>query len=248
MTVAYAIGDVHGHLDLLQRAHDRIEADRARYGLHDAPVVHLGDLVDRGPASADVVGLLAQGVAAGQNWHVLCGNHDRMFAAFLDDPLRHDAGLRAEFSWLHPRIGGAATLASYGVHAPADRPLMPVAADARAAVPQGHRDFLAGLPRYLCMGGVLFVHAGIRPGVSLAGQTATDLCWIREPFLSHKGAHPWLVVHGHTVVETAQHHGNRVNIDTGAAYGGPLTAVVIDGRAVSVLTDHARIPLSPLPG
>jgi serine/threonine protein phosphatase 1 len=245
VTAAYAIGDIHGHLDLLRRAHDLIEDDRARHGLRDTPVVHLGDLVDRGPDSAGVIRTLAEGIAAGHDWHVLRGNHDRMFAAFLDDPLQRDPGLRAEYSWLHPRIGGAATLESYGLHAPGDRPLAPVLDEARAAVPARDRAFLAALPGHLLVGGTLFVHAGIRPGVALADQTATDLCWIREPFLSHSGPHPWLVVHGHTAVTVAEHHGNRVNIDTGAAYGGPLTAVVIEDGAVSVLTLGQRRPLRP---
>jgi serine/threonine protein phosphatase 1 len=247
MTAAYAIGDIHGHLDLLRRAHDLIEADRARHGLPQAPVVHVGDLVDRGPDSAGVIDLLANGIAAGRNWQVLLGNHDRVFAAFLDDPGARDPGLRAEFSWLHPRIGGAATLASYGIHAPADRPLGPVHAEALSAVPAAHRAFLAARPSHLELGGLLFVHAGIRPGVALEDQTQTDLVWIREPFLSHRGAHPWLVVHGHTAVEAPEHRGNRVNIDSGAAYGGPLSAVVIEGGEVFALTLHGRKPLIAAP-
>lgn len=245
MSAAYAIGDIHGHLDLLLRAHELIETDRARHGLGRAPVVHLGDLVDRGPDSPGVIGHLAHGIGQGQDWVVLRGNHDRMFAGFLDDPLRQDAGLRAQFSWLHPRIGGAETLAAYGVRAPADRPVAQVHAEARARVPPAHRAFLAGLATAHETGGLLFVHAGIRPGVALAAQTETDLVWIREPFLSHPDPHPWLVIHGHTAVDRPEHHGNRVNIDTGAAYGGPLTAVVIEGRMVWHLTRQGRQPLRP---
>jgi len=245
MTAAYAIGDIHGHLDLLLRAHELIETDRARHGLAGAPVVHLGDLVDRGPDSPGVIALLAGGIARGQNWLVLRGNHDRMFAGFLDDPGRQDPGLRAQFSWLHPRIGGAETLAAYGVRAPADRPLAQVHAEALGCVPQAHRDFLAGLANAHRLGELLFVHAGIRPGIALDRQTETDLVWIREPFLSHPDPHPWLVIHGHTAVERPEHHGNRVNIDSGAAYGGPLSAVVIEGGAVWHLTGGGRQPLRP---
>lgn len=247
MTVAYAIGDIHGHLDLLKRAHDLIEADRARHGLGAAPVVHVGDLVDRGPDSAGVIAFLAQGRAQGRDWVVLKGNHDRMFALFLDDPGAQDAGLRAIYSWLHPRIGGAATLASYGVHAPGDRPVAGVHADALAAVPPAHRAFLAGLPLHHRVGELLFVHAGIRPGVALDAQAETDLVWIREPFLTHRAPHPWLVVHGHTAVPAPEHHGNRVNTDSGAAYAGPLSALAFEGRDAFLLTPSGRRPI-PAPG
>lgn len=131
------------------------------------------------------------------------------------------------------------------MRAAADRPVGQVWADARAAVPLTHRVFLAGLPAYHQVGELLFVHAGIRPGLPLAGQTETDLIWIREPFLSYRAPHPWLVVHGHTAVDAPEHRGNRVNIDSGAAYGGPLTAVVIEGREVWELTDRGRLRLAP---
>lgn len=98
MTAVYAIGDIHGHLGLLRAAHDRIEADRARHGTGAAPVVHLGDLVDRGPDSAGVIETLEDGVAAGAPWVVLKGNHDRAFALFLEAPGARDPGLRSELS------------------------------------------------------------------------------------------------------------------------------------------------------
>lgn len=242
---SYAIGDIHGHLDLLIAAHARIAADRRRTRDHDAPVVHLGDLVDRGPASKGVVEYLRAGIEHGERWHVLKGNHDRMFAGFLDDPATIDAGLRQSLSYLHPNIGGGTTLASYGVANPADRPVQKVHADACAQVPDSHRDFLARCPLYLQLGAVVFVHAGIRPGVALHDQSETDLVWIREPFLSATEDHGFLVVHGHTAIEKPTHYRNRVNIDTRAAYGGPLTAAVIEGRDVFVLTDDGREPLHP---
>lgn len=242
---SYVIGDIHGHLDLLQRAHDRIAADRRAVGDDAAPVIHLGDLVDRGPDSPGVIDFLLQGAAAGAPWVVLKGNHDRLFTGFLDDPKRQDAGLRAELSYLHPKIGGAQTLASYGVRAAGDRPVAPVHAEAQAAVPAAHRDFLTALPAMHRHGEVLFVHAGIRPGVALANQTETDLIWIREPFLSDPRDHGVLVVHGHTALDRATHYGNRVNLDSGAAYGGPLTAAVIEGRDVWLLTEGGRVALTP---
>ena len=246
MSAVYAIGDVHGHLGLLKAAHDRIARDRAQHGTGAAPVIHLGDLVDRGPDSAGVIDLLRAGMAAGEPWEVLKGNHDKGFALFLDDPAARDPGLRAEFSWLHPRIGGAATLAAYGVRAAADRPIAQVWAEAQDRVPPAHRDFLAARPLYRVLDGLLFVHAGIRPEVDLPAQTETDLLWIREPFLSYPAPHPWLVIHGHTAVDTAQNMGNRVNIDSGAAYGGPLSAIVIEGGTVALLGPRGRVPLNPL--
>jgi len=178
---------------------------------------------------------------------VLKGNHDRMFTLFLTDPLAQDPGLRADLSWLHPRIGGGATLASYGIRSPADRRSRPVHAEAVAAVPAAHRAFLQICPARWQRGDCTFVHAGLRPDISLTRQTETDLLWIREPFLSDPQDHGSLIVHGHTALAAPRHYGNRLNIDSGAAYGGPLTAVVIEGRAVWLLTDQGRVPLPPLP-
>ena len=244
---SYAIGDIHGQLDLLRAAHDWIEADRARTGDRQAPVVHVGDLVDRGPDSPGVIDYLMRGQDEGRDWVVLKGNHDRMFATFLADPTAQDPGLRKQFSYLHPNIGGAETLEAYGVRSAADRPVARVHADAVAAVPEAHRHFLAGLPSHLERGPVLFVHAGIRPGVPLQEQTETDLVWIRGPFLEYPDPHPWLIVHGHTAIEAPRHYGHRVNIDSRAAYGGPLTAVVIEEREVFTLGPDGRRPLEPDP-
>ena len=242
---SYAIGDIHGHLDLLLRAHDRIAEDRRQTGDMDAPVIHLGDYVDRGPDCRGVVDHLIQGTAAGQNWVTLKGNHDRMFTRFLNDPKEQEEGLRPDLAWLHPRIGGAETLASYGVKNALDRPMAPVHAEAVAAVPQAHRDFLQTRPSWLHRGEVVFVHAGIRPGIPMLQQTETDLVWIRTSFLDDRRDHGFLIVHGHTALDVPTHYGNRVNIDSSAAYGGPLTAVVIEGRDVWVLTDQGRRPLQP---
>lgn len=239
----YAVGDIHGHLDLLRGVHDLIAADMARHG--PAPVVHVGDLVDRGPDSRGVIDFLIEGIDRGEDWTVLRGNHDRMFARFLRDPNEVEPGLRAEFSWLHPRIGGSATLASYGVHAPGDRPLEAVHADAVAVVPESHRAFLGNLANWRQIGEVLFVHAGIRPGIALEEQTETDMLWIRDPFLMATQSHGPLVVHGHTAIDAPTHYGNRVNIDSSAAYGGPLTAIVLDDGAVFHLCPEGRVPLLP---
>lgn len=239
----YAIGDIHGHLGLLSAAHDLVAADMARHGT--GQVVHVGDLADRGPDSRGVIDFLIRGLAEGRDWVILKGNHDRMFCRFMAAPHEPEPGLRAELSWLHPRLGGADTLASYGVANAADRPVAKVHADAMAAVPQAHIDFLAARPTLHRAGDAVFVHAGIRPGVALEDQTETDLVWIREPFLSYAESFGPLIVHGHTALDQATHYGNRLNIDSSAAYGGPLSAVVIEGREAALLTPQGRKKLWP---
>lgn len=242
----YAIGDIHGHLALLRAAHALIAADRMQTGDGMAPVVHVGDLTDRGPDSAGVVEHLRDGMAGGAPWVVLKGNHDRLFAQFLRDPKWHDPGLKPEHSWLHPRLGGATTLASYGVANAGDRPVGAVHAEALAVVPAAHRIFLESRPTSYLRGELLFVHAGIRPGIDLHQQAEDDLVWIRAPFLEDRRDHGALVVHGHTALDEATHYGNRVNLDSGAAYGGLLSAVVFEGRDVFLLTPGGRRAVLPL--
>lgn len=243
---SYAIGDIHGHLDQLRRMHDWIAADMAQNGA--APIVHIGDLVDRGPDSNAVIEYLRAGIAAGQDWVVLKGNHDRLFTGFLRDQHYQDTGLRSDLSYLHPKIGGAATLTSYGVKNSADRPVAPVHAEAVAAVPQSHRDFLESRPISFARGEAFFAHAGIRPGVALSEQVEDDLIWIRREFLDDPRDHGPLIIHGHTAIDTPTHYGNRVNIDSSAAYGGPLSGIVIEGREVFQLTEAGRVHLTPPQG
>ncbi|MGI3185808.1 metallophosphoesterase family protein [Nioella aestuarii] len=239
----YAIGDVHGHPDLLRHALDRIEADRAQAGDHTAPVVQIGDLVDRGPDSRSVVQALMDLTERDARVTVLKGNHDNMFARFLETPPQIDPRLRADLTWLHPRLGGLDTLASYGVDP--DQPVEQLHAEALRAVQKAHREFLNSLPLSVMHGDCLLVHAGIRPGIAIAQQDPSDLYWIRHEFLDDPRDHGPLVVHGHTPVERVEHHGNRLAIDTGAAYGGPLSAVVIEGRQVFLLTPDGRQELRP---
>jgi serine/threonine protein phosphatase 1 len=238
----YAVGDIHGHLEKLKTAHALIAADRLACGDAGAPVVHVGDLVDRGPDSRGVLDYLSKGVASGNPWIALLGNHDRMFAGFLTDADYHDRGLRADLHWFDPRLGGAATLASYhvGVH---DRMIHDVHSDAVTAVPEAHRRFIAGLPAHCLRGEALFVHAGIRPGVDLHDQTEDDLVWIRKGFLEDTRDHGVLVVHGHTALDRPAHYGNRLNIDGGTGYGRPLVPVVIEGRDAWLLTAGGRVPV-----
>jgi diadenosine tetraphosphatase ApaH/serine/threonine PP2A family protein phosphatase len=242
----YAIGDIHGQFELLRQVHGWIEADRQRHG-DDGVVVHVGDLVDRGPDSAGVLGWLIDGITGGKPWLALKGNHDRMMAYYLEDSARADPKLRPDYTWLHPRLGGSTTLASYGVDTESgDAP--EVHAAARAAVPAAHTAFLRGLETVFQVDDVVFLHAGIRPGIALQDQIEDDLVWIREPFLSDTRDHGPLIVHGHTPIETVTHYGNRVNIDTGAAFGGPLSVIVVEGRETWHLTQDGRLPLAKAPG
>ncbi|MFM2357128.1 MAG: hypothetical protein RLZZ528_2864 [Pseudomonadota bacterium] len=243
---SYAIGDIHGHLDKLAEAHDRIAADRRRSG-SDAPVIHVGDLVDRGPDSSGVIDFLIAGQARGEPWIVLKGNHDRLFGGFLSAPGWRDPGLRPDLHWFDPRLGGVATLASYGVAASLGGDDAAIRAEALARVPLAHRIFLDRLPLHHLRGQALFVHAGVRPGVDLRDQTEDDLVWIRKGFLDDTRDHGALIVHGHTAIDRATHHGNRLNIDSGAAYGGPLSVVHVSGRAASLVTDAGRVPLPVMP-
>lgn len=241
----YAIGDIHGQRDKLEAAHARIAADRIEHGAADAPVIHIGDLVDRGPDSRGVIEFLLHGLARGEPWVVLKGNHDRMFAGFLEDPDSHDPGLREGLHWIDPRLGGGATLASYGVAGAGERMLLDLHDEALAAVPAAHASFLRRLPAYHLRDGVAYVHAGIRPGVPLGQQSEDDLLWIRRTFLDDPRDHGVLVVHGHTPVDAVTHYGNRLNIDTGAGYGRALSVVVIEDGRVWQLGPRGREPVVP---
>lgn len=243
---SYAIGDIHGQLGLLRQAHALIEHDRKSCGDMDAPVIHLGDLVDRGPDSAGVIRLLREGVAGGAPWVVLKGNHDRLFARFLTDSGWRDPNIREGLTYLHPLIGGAETLMSYGLYRPTSFHIKSVRTNALAQVPPEDIAFLESCPLTYRHGESLFVHAGIRPGVPLPQQAEQDLLWIRDPFLMDTRDHGPLVVHGHTAIPRPLHYRNRVNLDSRAGYGGPLSVAVIEGRQVSLLTDSGRVPLLPL--
>lgn len=237
----YAIGDIHGQIHELDRALALITAD----GGPDANIVFLGDYTDRGPDSRAVLETLIEGKDAGRNWTFLKGNHDRMFEWFMDEPLRHDPYLNVELYWLHKRLGGDTTLESYGVDASGSRRAKDVHADARAAIPRAHVDFLTELDLMHEAGDLLFVHAGIRPLVPISEQTEEDLLWIRQRFHEHTDKHPKLIVHGHTPVGVPTHYGNRVNLDTGAGYGKPLTVGVFEGDKVWSLTESGRAQLVP---
>ena len=234
----YAIGDIHGRLGLLKSAHDLIAEDDAAHG-GGGTIIHVGDLLDRGPDSCGVVEHLMRGQAEGRPWIVLRGNHDRFLPHFARQPGWIDAGLGSGKHWLdHASLGGSETLASYGIIHEGDHAR--THAEVLREVPEAQLRWLESLPLWHLTPQALFVHAGIRPGVDLARQTEQDLLWIRNGFLDDRTDHGALVVHGHTVVDHVTHFGNRLAIDTGAAYGGPLSAVVFDRGGPQLLTADGR--------
>lgn len=238
----YAIGDIHGQLGLLEAAHERIARDDAAHG-GKSQVVHVGDLLDRGEDSRGVVEHLMSGQADGRPWVVLKGNHDRFLPAFAMRPGWIDPSLASGRHWLdHQKLGAEQTLASYGIEL---RDHARTHVEVLRAVPPAHLRWLDALPLWHLIPQALFVHAGIRPGVDLARQTEQDLLWIRKGFLDDARDHGVLVVHGHTPVEQVTHYGNRLAIDTGAAYGGPLSVVVFDETGLHLLTDQGREPVDP---
>ncbi len=243
----YAVGDVHGRSDLFGAMVDAIEAEIDEAGPEgiEARIVLLGDLVDRGPDSAGVIDL-AKRWRKKRNLHILCGNHEEMFLKSFEDKetLRHFL-----------RHGGRETLMSYGVERKAfsKSSLGELQVRMGEAVPAKHRKFVSNFEDMVQVGDYLFVHAGIKPGVELEKQKKQTLRWIREPFLSHKGSHGVVVVHGHTITDDPVDAGNRIGIDTGAYASGRLTALVLEGRERRYLTvretkkgnikiDGARLP------
>ena len=219
----YAVGDVHGCAERLEALHAAIAEDLARRPVAAPLLLHIGDYVDRGPDSAGVLARLLAGPALPDGVEVvnLMGNHERTML----DALEGDRA--AGTDWLFQ--GGRPTLESYGID-----PDGPREAWARG-LPPAHLEFLRDLALQRAEGGYLFVHAGIRPGVPLDAQTAEDLLRIRQPFLYTDQELGAVVVHGHTPVKAPVVRANRIAIDTGAVFGGKLTAAVLEGETVGFL-------------
>jgi serine/threonine protein phosphatase 1 len=221
----YAVGDVHGCLDQLQALHSLIAEDLAARPAAEAVLVHLGDYVDRGPDSAGVVALLAEGSPLANVPTVnLMGNHEHMMLAAL-------ATGEADATDLWLANGGADSLLSWGV------PRSAQPKEWASYLPKPHLVFLRDLALRHEVGGYLFVHAGIRPGIPLERQSRHDLMWIREPFLSFQEPFGPVVVHGHTPRQEPTVRPNRIGIDTGAVMGGVLTCAVLEDDRVGFLTN-----------
>ncbi|MEL7149330.1 MAG: metallophosphoesterase [Pseudomonadota bacterium] len=239
----YAVGDIHGHYDKLRAAHALIEADMAAHDTK-ATVIHVGDLCDRGPDTSKVIEYLMEGIGSGRDWLVLKGNHDQMLLDFVDGGDETNPKLKSGMTWLHTVMGGKATLASYGLKKSLLESKEAFVRRVRSAIPDEHLSFLRNLPVWLRADGMIFVHAGIRPGFPIEAQEESDLLWIRDEFLWHLGDHEAVIVHGHTPVDEPTHYGNRVNIDTGAGWGQPLVPVVFDDGCCYALHENGRVKLS----
>ena len=218
----YAIGDVHGCAELLHQVLLRIDAHQASHPAMRPVEIFIGDYIDRGPASRDVLELL---IARSRTRETVClkGNHETLVESFLKDPAILS-------DWRH--YGGLETLLSYGLAPSANMDLAEQTELAEAfsqALPEDHRRFLGGLRSSFTCGDYFFVHAGVRPGIPLARQREEDLLWIRTDFLLCEAEYSKIVVHGHTPVREPEVRPNRINIDTGAYATGQLTCLMLEG-------------------
>ncbi|NKJ40314.1 metallophosphoesterase family protein [Rhizobium sp. SG570] len=217
----YVIGDIHGRADLLAQTFARIDAHEAAHPVEQSITVFLGDYVDRGLRSREVIDQL---IERQQNPRVVAlrGNHDvSMLRALLD----MDVALR----WL--ATGGRETLHAYGIVVPVDvdhDTIHTVIGLAVKRIPASHKAFLERLLPYATIGDYAFLHAGIRPGIALENQSLDDLVAIRQPFLDCAAPHDFMIVHGHTPVSAPDFRPNRINIDTGAYITGNLTCLVLE--------------------
>ncbi len=219
----YAIGDIHGRDDLFAALIDIIRADNSASQPARVSLILLGDLVDRGPQSAAVVARALRLRDEFEDSRLLIGNHEECFLAALTGDVQR---LR-----YFMRIGGDATVQSYWDD---DLPLSEatfeeVAERLPAMVPASHVEFLSSGEDLIEIGDYIFVHAGIRPGVTLEKQSLSDLRWIRDEFLADVRDHGVMVIHGHTIRDDVDECPNRIGIDTGAYRSGVLTAIVLEG-------------------
>lgn len=233
----YAVGDVHGRLDLLEPLIADIRQDAEASAPQERPMlVLLGDYVDRGPDSAKVIDLVLEMESSGElETRALKGNHEEALLEFLADPAFGP-------TWFEH--GGGATLASYGVTPPVARTDMAAWAAARdafaAVLPAEHLRFYETLELMVTVGDYAFVHAGVRPGVPLDRQSEKDLLWIRGDFLEARPGFEKVIVHGHTPMQSPQVLPHRLGLDTGAYATGVLTAARLDDEGARILQSTAR--------
>lgn len=231
----YAIGDIHGCLEELDRLLDAIDSDLNRRPAR-AHLIFLGDLVDRGPNSSGVIERLKSGGLPGERASFLMGNHEEVL---LDC---YGGDVRKCGDWL--QYGGLQTLESYGLSR-AD--IFERAADLptaiREVIPQEHIGFIQSFQDHLQLGDYLFVHAGIRPGIPLEGQSPGDLRWIRRGFLHSSSDHGAVVVHGHSIVDEIDVRPNRIAVDTGCYLNGKLSALVLEGASKGRIVVEGKGPV-----
>jgi serine/threonine protein phosphatase 1 len=223
----YAIGDIHGRVDLLNQLLERIGEDLASSPSAKPVLVFLGDYIDRGPASRETIDRLIA-CATTIEAVFLKGNHELIALKCLSDAGLFDTWMR--------RLGGAETLASYGVDPrgfSGEGRVVQLQAAFHDALPQAHLRFFRNLETSFTCGDFFFAHAGVKPRVSLSEQKENDLLWIRDEFLTSNLDFGKVVVHGHTPVHEVEVASNRINIDTGAFATGRLSCLVIDEASLS---------------
>jgi serine/threonine protein phosphatase 1 len=228
MQRVYCIGDIHGRLDLLMELHRMIAEDAECYA-GSSSVVYLGDFVDRGEQSKEVIDLLLASPLAGFKTVFLMGNHEQTLLDFLLHP-------RDVASWL--TFGGRATLQSYGVGVFREfrsGDIDGLRDEFEVKLPRSHLEFYRNCLMTYVAGAYCFVHAGIRPGVALGDQHAQDLLWIRGDFIDSGATHEHIVVHGHSITAEVEWLPNRIGIDTGAFQSGVLTCLVLEGEEQRLL-------------
>jgi serine/threonine protein phosphatase 1 len=230
----YAIGDIHGRLDLLRSLMQMIEAHEATLPQADTLLVFLGDYIDRGPDSRGVVDFLINRIPGKFETCFLRGNHEDMMMGVFESVNIFDV-------WA--LNGGMATARSYGIefdpHGASANDIKFMIKHLDVAVPGAHRKFFDGLRLRLEIGDYFFVHAGVRPGVPLGLQHESDCMFIRSDFLNHRGDFGKIIVHGHTPVEEPQVLPNRIALDTGAFFSGRLTALCLEGTTRKFLIADA---------
>jgi len=226
-TRIYAIGDVHGRLDLLNRLLQRIEADIAGHPAERPVYVFLGDYIDRGESSCATLNRLIEHAETHETVF-LRGNHEWIACNGLADSGLFD-------QWL--RLGGLATLSSYGISGAllAREQVSELQAAFHRALPPAHMRFLRELRNSFECGDFYFAHAGVNPNARLSQQKQQDLLWIRDEFLMSDRDFGKIIVHGHTPRGEVEVRPNRINIDTGAFATGRLTCLAIEGSALSVI-------------
>ncbi len=224
----YAVGDIHGRADLLEDILTRIDDHLAAHPVARPVEVYIGDYIDRGPESFQVIDRLVQRAESHETINIK-GNHETFLFEFLKRP----SVLR---DW--SVIGGLETLRSYGLKPPLNPDEVAqhqLSVLLRAAFPKAHRMFLGNLQTFFTCGKYFFAHAGVRPGVPLAKQREEDLLWIRDDFLLYEGDFEKIIVHGHTPVRDIDIRHNRINIDTGAFATGRLSCLVFEAAKVELL-------------
>jgi len=220
----YAIGDIHGRVDLLDLLLRQIDADNAARPPSETTLIFLGDLIDRGPDSAQVVERLIGVKANHPRTRFLLGNHEEVFLQAV-----RDGSVGALRYFL--RIGGDTTVMSYGLTEAEYRKtsIDELSEIFQRRVPAAHVDFIESFEDMIVLGDYVFVHAGVHPEAPLAQQKISDLRWIRNDFLNFRGRLEKIVVHGHTISEEVEVRLHRIGLDTGAYSSGLLTAMGFEG-------------------